>query len=118
MAVRLLMEALCLLKGSKPYRINDPNGNIRMVWDYWGPSQKMLADVFFLRSLVNFDRNGLTDEVVAKVELLTTQEALQPESVLKVSKAAYSLCCWVTSIVRCHIANRVSSANIESKSNI
>lgn len=89
-------------------RAAHPDGSIKLIWDYWVPSQKVLADVFFLRSLVTFNKDSLTDEVVAKVEALTKQDALKLENVLKVSKAAGSLCHWVHAVVQYHVANRVS----------
>lgn len=106
------MEAICLLKGIKPIRVADPNGSIRLLWDYWCPSQKMLADVFFLRSLVNFDKDALTDEIVFKVQVLTAQDSLRPENVIKVSKAAHSLCRWVHAMVGYHAVNRVRNEEL------
>ena len=50
------MEAICVLKGVKPDRIPDPSGSGKKIEDFWGPSKKVLGDMKFLESLINFDR--------------------------------------------------------------
>ena len=54
--VKLVMEAICILKGIKPDRIPDPTGTGKKIEDYWGPSKKLLGDMNFLRSLKEFDK--------------------------------------------------------------
>lgn len=54
--IRLVLEAVCVIKGIKPDRINDPSGTGKKIEDYWGPSKKMLGDMKFLESLINFDK--------------------------------------------------------------
>lgn len=56
--VRLVCEALCVLKGIKPDRINDPASG-KKVEDYWGPSKKMLGDMHFLEGLLTFDKDNI-----------------------------------------------------------
>ena len=56
--VRLVCEALCVLKGIKPDRINDPATGRKME-DFWGPSKKMLGDMKFLESLLMFDKDNI-----------------------------------------------------------
>ena len=55
-AVKLVMEAVCILKNHKPDRIPDPTGTGKMVLDYWGPSKRMLGDMKFLDNLKAFDK--------------------------------------------------------------
>ena len=55
-AIKLVCEAVCVLKGFKPERIPDPSGSGKKIEDYWGPSKKMLGDMKFLDSLVEFDK--------------------------------------------------------------
>lgn len=54
--VKLVLEAVCVLKGIKPERIPDPAGTGKKIEDYWGPSKRMLGDMKFLESLHNFDK--------------------------------------------------------------
>ena len=54
--VKLVMEAICILKNSKPDRVPDPTGTGKMVLDYWGPSKRLLGDMKFLDNLKAFDK--------------------------------------------------------------
>ena len=54
--VKLVMEAVCILKGVKPDRIPDPSGSGKKIEDYWGPSKKVLGDLKFLQSLKDYDK--------------------------------------------------------------
>jgi len=53
--VRLVMEAIAVIKGIKPDRVNDPSTG-KKVEDYWRPSQRILGDLHFLESLMEFDK--------------------------------------------------------------
>ena len=54
--VKLVMEAVCVIKGIKPDRIPDPSGSGKKIEDFWGPSKRMLGDLKFLESLQTFDK--------------------------------------------------------------
>ena len=54
--IRLVLEAVCVIKGIKPDRVPDPSGSGKKIEDYWGPSKKMLGDMKFLESLKDFDK--------------------------------------------------------------
>ncbi len=54
--VKLVMEAICILKGIKPDRAPDPTGSGKKIEDYWPPSKKLLGDMGFLKSLKDFDK--------------------------------------------------------------
>jgi len=53
--VRIVMEAVCILKDVKPDKVPNPSG-LGTVEDYWGPSKRVLSDMKFLDSLLNFDK--------------------------------------------------------------
>lgn len=40
-AIKLVMAAVCIIKGLKPDRVPDPSTG-RIVLDYWGPSKRYL----------------------------------------------------------------------------
>lgn len=61
--VRLVCEALCVLKGIKPDRVNDAATG-RKIEDYWGPSKKMLGDMKFLESLLTFDKDNVPPAII------------------------------------------------------
>ena len=54
--VRLVMEAVCILKGLKPDRVPDPGGSGKKIEDFWGPSKRLLGDMKFLQSLHEYDK--------------------------------------------------------------
>lgn len=54
--VKLVMEAVCILKGVKPDRVPDPSGSGKKIEDYWGPSKRVLGDFKFLQSLRDYDK--------------------------------------------------------------
>ena len=57
--VKLVMEAVCIMKGIKPERKPDPSGSGKMIEDFWGPSQKLLGDMKFLDSLKTYDKDNI-----------------------------------------------------------
>lgn len=54
--VRLVMEALCVMKGIKPERVPDPSGSGKKIEDYWPPSKRLLGEMKFLESLHQFNK--------------------------------------------------------------
>ena len=74
--VKLVMEAVCIMKGIKPERKPDPSGSGKMVEDFWGPSQKLLSDLKFLDSLKSYDKDNINPQIIKKIrdksELLPT----------------------------------------------
>lgn len=93
--VKLVMEAVCVMKQIKPKKVNDPANPSRKMDDYWGPSQVLLGESNFLQSLQTFDKDNIPVEVVAKVRPYVANPDFEPDIIKKVSKAAYGLCCWV-----------------------
>jgi len=53
--IRLVMEAVCVIKGIKPDRVPDATTG-KKVDDYWRPSLRVLGDMHFLESLISFDK--------------------------------------------------------------
>ncbi len=65
--VKLVMEAVCIMKGIKPERKPDPTGTGKMIEDFWGPSQKMLGDFKFLDSLKAYDKDNINSTIIKKI---------------------------------------------------
>ena len=59
--VKLVMEAICILKGVKPDRIPDPTGSGKKIEDFWGPSKRVLGEMTFLKSLKEYDKVSSLD---------------------------------------------------------
>ncbi|KAL3158235.1 hypothetical protein ABBQ38_010487 [Trebouxia sp. C0009 RCD-2024] len=92
--VKLVLEAVCILKSVKPARVKDPQSG-KMVEDYWEASKKMLMETDFLQSLRSFDKDHIPVAVVQKIKPYIANPEFEPNKILTVSKAAYGLCCWV-----------------------
>lgn len=93
--VRLVMEAICVLKGVKPDRVQDPITG-QMVDDYWPASIKLLGDMKFLEHLKNFDKDNIPPAYMKRIrDKFMNDRSFQPEAIKKVSTACEGLCKWV-----------------------
>lgn len=52
----MVCRAVCIMLDVKPQRIPDPADPTKRIMDYWGPSQKTLADNQFINNLMNYDK--------------------------------------------------------------
>lgn len=57
--IRMVCRAVCIMLDIKPVRVPDPENPTKRIMDYWGPSQKMLADSAFLTNLLNYDKDNI-----------------------------------------------------------
>ncbi|NXF75625.1 DYH7 protein, partial [Sclerurus mexicanus] len=110
--VKLVMAAVCVIRGKKPEKITDPSGSGGKILDYWTTSQKMLGNINFLRELKSCSESPLPEAVMQKIrtEYLTNPE-FDPQVVAKASSAAEGLCKWIKGI---EVYHRVSK-EIEPK---
>ncbi|KAI8910835.1 dynein heavy chain and region D6 of dynein motor-domain-containing protein, partial [Gorgonomyces haynaldii] len=94
--VKLVMEAVCVMKDIKPEKVPDPSGSGKMILDYWKPSQKMLGDAQFLNSLKAYDKDNIPAAIIKKIrtQYMPNQE-FKPEKVRQASSAAEGLCSWI-----------------------
>ncbi|KAF3429654.1 hypothetical protein E2986_08409 [Frieseomelitta varia] len=96
--VRLVMEAICILKGVKPEKVQDPTTG-RIVEDYWPASIRLLGDMRFLEGLKNFDKDNIPPAYMKIIrERFINDRSFQPEAIKKVSTACEGLCKWVRAI--------------------
>ncbi|KAJ3086325.1 Dynein heavy chain 7, axonemal, partial [Quaeritorhiza haematococci] len=94
--VKLVMEAVCVMKDIKPDKIPDPSGSGRMIFDYWKTSLKMLGDPKFLESLKTFDKDDIPAHVIKKIRTTyIPNPEFKPEKVRNASSAAEGLCNWI-----------------------
>ncbi|KZC07229.1 Dynein heavy chain 3, axonemal [Dufourea novaeangliae] len=93
--VRLVMEAICVLKGVKPEKVTD-TATGQSTEDYWPASIKVLGDMRFLESLRNFDKDNIPPAYMKRIrEKFINDRSFQPEAIKKVSTACEGLCKWV-----------------------
>lgn len=73
--VRLVLEAVCVMRGIKPDRKVDPKaenqlyvgGNKPMFEDYWGPSQRLISERKFLENLKEYDKDNIDPEIMKQI---------------------------------------------------
>lgn len=94
--VKLVMEAICILKGIKPDRIPDPSGSGKKMEDFWGPAKKLLGDMKFLQSLHEYNKDNIPPAYMAIIrnKYITNQD-FNSEKIRTASTAAEGLCKWV-----------------------
>uniref|UniRef100_A0A8C3GQJ6 Dynein axonemal heavy chain 7 n=1 Tax=Cairina moschata TaxID=8855 RepID=A0A8C3GQJ6_CAIMO len=82
--VKLVMEAICILKGIKADRIPDPT------------AKRLLGDIRFLQSLHEYDKDNIPPAYMAIIrkQYLTNPEFV-PDKIRNASTAAEGLCKWV-----------------------
>ncbi|NXN95540.1 DYH3 protein, partial [Rhinopomastus cyanomelas] len=94
--VKLVMESICVMKGTRPERKPDPSGSGKMIEDYWGPSRKILGDLKFLESLKTYDKDNIPAAVMKRIrERFIDHPDFQPAVIKNVSSACEGLCKWV-----------------------
>ncbi len=94
--VKLVMEAVCVLKGFKPDRIPDPSGSGKKIEDYWGPSKRMLGDMKFLESLQTYDKDNITPAIMKQIRnKYANNPDFDPDKIKNASTACEGLSRWV-----------------------
>ncbi|PIK59401.1 putative dynein heavy chain 7, axonemal isoform X2 [Apostichopus japonicus] len=91
-AVRLVMEAVCILKSFKPDRVPDPSGAGKKIEDYWPPSKRMLGDMKFLQSLMDYDKDNIPPNIIKvirskyiQIPTLSPRRSVRPLPLQRVS---------------------------------
>jgi len=77
--VQTVMEAVLTLLQQKPS---------------WESAKKVLSDAKFLQTLIDFDKDSISEGVLKKLRKYTVDAEFTPDTVGRVSKAAKSLCMW------------------------
>lgn len=114
-AVKLVLEAICIMKGIKPTRIKDPAGSGKMVDDYWANSQKMLSDGHFLQSLKSYDKDNIDSVIIGKIrKTYIPNPDFVPDVVKNSSSAAEGLCKWVRALDKYEVVAKVVGPKKES----
>ncbi|XP_075336554.1 dynein axonemal heavy chain 7 [Odontesthes bonariensis] len=107
-AVKLVMEAICILKGVKPDRVPDPSGSGKKMEDFWGPAKKLLGDLKFLQSLHEYDKDNIPPNYIAVIRnKYITNPDFVPEKIRTASTAAEGMCKWVCAMDKYEKAAKV-----------
>ncbi|XP_065736704.1 dynein axonemal heavy chain 7 [Phocoena phocoena] len=94
--VKLVMEAVCILKGIKADKIPDPTGSGKKIEDFWGPAKRLLGDIRFLQSLHEYDKDNIPPAYmnIIRKNYIPNPDFV-PEKIRNASTAAEGLCKWV-----------------------
>ncbi|RUS80966.1 hypothetical protein EGW08_011286 [Elysia chlorotica] len=94
--VRLVLEAVCVLRGVKPERVPAPDGSGKKIEDYWGPSKKMLGDMKFLEQLKEFDKDNIPQANMQRIrKQYIPNPDFDPDKIKSASTACEGLCKWI-----------------------
>ncbi|KAJ3195453.1 Dynein heavy chain 2, axonemal [Irineochytrium annulatum] len=77
--VEKVMEAVMVLKKCEPT---------------WDEAKRQLGNPYFIKQLINFDKDNISDKILKKISQYCADENFNPEVVGRVSGAAKSLCMW------------------------
>ncbi|KAJ1562004.1 Dynein heavy chain 2, axonemal, partial [Cladochytrium tenue] len=77
--VEKVMEAVMILKKCEPT---------------WDEAKRQLGNPYFIKQLINFDKDNISDKILKKITQYCSDENFQPDVVGRVSGAAKSLCMW------------------------
>ncbi len=92
--VRLVMEAVCIMLDEKPNKIPDPKDSSRKLDEWWSISKRLLGDATLLNQLIHYDKDDMNESTLNLIREKYIAQ-LDPEKLIKVSKAATGLCLWV-----------------------
>lgn len=76
-----------------------PQPDGRIADDYWKVSLKVLSDVKFLDSLLNFDKDNIPEKIIDRIRKdYLTNENFDPDKIKSASTACEGLCKWIFAI--------------------
>ena len=93
-AVITVMTAVGILFGLKPDSKIDPATQKR-VYLWWPPIQKLLSRMTFLDDVKNFDKDGLTPQLIKEIQPYTQNEIFDSKKLQSLNMVASNFCLWI-----------------------
>jgi dynein heavy chain len=110
--VRLTVAAVCVMKSIAPKMVDDGMG--KKTADYWEPGKKMLNDPKFLTSLLEYDKDNISPQVITNLKPFMQNPDFDPLKIKSASIACHGLCCWVRAMDKYdHVAKIVGPKKLE-----
>lgn len=81
--VMTVLSAVCVTLGEKPD---------------WPTAKQLLSDPGFLKKLINYDHQNMSDKIYTRVRKYTREEDFNPLAIGKISVACKSMCSWVIAL--------------------
>ncbi|XP_075915055.1 dynein axonemal heavy chain 1-like [Petromyzon marinus] len=101
--VRLVLEAVCIMKAVKPRKAPPADKAGPRLHDYWEAARGLLQDPGrFIDGLLSYDKDNIPEAVIRQVQPLMDAEDFQPAAIARVSKACTSICLWVRAMYQYH----------------
>lgn len=98
-ALKLLLEAIAILKDIKPDKVPNPAGT-GQIDDWDKPIQRMLAATNFLDTLKSFDKDNIDSKTIQRLhERILSNEMFTEENVEKNFQKAVGLFLWVHAMI-------------------
>ena len=121
--LKLILEAMCILRGIKPDKLPDGGAGGKMVDDYWGPSKRMLGEQKFVANLAMFEKDDINVKTMKIIrDKYLSNSDIDPEankqSVGAGDNIILSLFKWLTSIENYDKAAKVVAPKREAISKI
>merc|ERR1719160_1473791 len=114
--VKLTMEAVCIMFQIKPVKVaGDQPG--KKIDDYWKAAQaEVLTDARkMLDSLMNYDKENIPDNVIAKIEPYINRDDFDPVAIKKASVACEAMCMWVGAMYKYNTVAKAELAEVQKK---
>jgi len=92
--VRMVLEAVCILNKRAPKKTLDPDTQ-KPVYDYWDTSKKMMNEIGFLRSLVDYEKEKIEEKTINALQKYIKNPKFNREHLSGVSAIAANLADWV-----------------------
>ena len=106
MGVKIVMEAVCIMKDVKPKRIAGDKPGVK-IDDYWDVGKALLVDpTKFLDGLFKYNRDNIPEQVITKIQPYIDNEDFTPAAIAKVSRACTSICQWVRAMHKFHFVSK------------
>ena len=103
--VKDVLEAICILFDVDPPKKQNPD-NMKMEPQWWEASQKLMSKGDFLKELVAFKKEDITEKQVKNLQKFISNPDFNPENMRnKISSAAAGLCSWVCAMEKFYHVN-------------
>ena len=97
--VKLVCEALCIMKKVPPARVPDPKTSGAFILDWWEPSKRVvLSDPRLLRSLVEYEKDDVSPVIIKKIRTYLAMPDFELGKLKAVSSACHSIAQWIYAI--------------------
>jgi len=100
------LKGVMILFDIVPEKKMDPTTQKR-VEEWGGPAKKMLGDIEFLAKIKGYDKEGITEQQILKLQPLVTHENFNMDHMKGINRVAANICSWVIAMESFYKVNLV-----------